>query len=156
MATLNPFIGQTSGPLEICLLSQDVGSGTVTSQTDFEIAFSGSFSIFGESGSITFSIALTDQNPDTTSGPCTITVNGNTDANASYSVVDDELNITTSLQPGTTLLVYQDDNGTEIEDVVIPGHNPHDVWIGTEWFLRKGKDTCERKAKRSKKQPAAY
>ena len=152
MATLTQFLGPTSGTLEIYLYvsSEFIGTGTVTSSNEFELTFSGSYSFLGDSGQINFSIALTDQDPNSTSGTCTIVLNDDSDSGATYTVDATELVITTSLQEGTQLFVYPYENGTEIDDLVIPGHNPHDIWIGPDSSVLKGKCTCNSRARKSK------
>jgi len=154
MATLSQFIGQTSGILEIYLyaLSESIGTGTASGVTDFALSFSGNYTVFGSSGQISFSIALSDQDPSSTSGYCTVSVDGNTDDNATYAVDGEYLAITTSLQ-ADVIYVYVSGDGTGIDDIIIPGHDSHDIWIGPDSSVLNGASTSLRTVKESENNP---
>ena len=82
MATLDPpFGGLKLGAhsLQLGLLGwHDAGKCTIARNDEFHFAASGSYSVFGKSGTFDFTMTLTDENPNATSGPCTVTNAGQT------------------------------------------------------------------------------
>lgn len=124
MAKLEPYFGPHTGALRIFVGIFQVGSGDFPTFTDYQAAFVGSYSAFGQSGTFTISIALTDQNPSSTSGPCQIILNGKTDKAAKYQVNGPKLTITTVLAE-TPLNIYPNQNGTQVDNI-----SGHSIWIG--------------------------
>jgi len=88
-----------------------------------EVGFAGSYSAFGQAGSITIRIRLTDNNPAATSGPCEVTMNDKTDVEATYEA-STNLTINTKLNK-TPVDIYPRKGGTQIDGV-----SGHDLWIG--------------------------
>ena len=125
MAKLGTFFGPHTGELKMWVSIFQVGSGSFSAFSDFNAAFSGTYSFLGQSGSLTLGIDLTDHDPAGTSGPCTVTLNGKTDASATYDVDGPKLTLTTALN-GTPVDIYQSKGGTQVDN--ISGHN---VWFGT-------------------------
>lgn len=126
MAKLTKFIGPHDGQLKIYVGMWNVGSGRFKSCKDFELEFSGSYQAFGQSGEFAIAIQLTDQNPQSSSGPCSVTLNGTTDTDAEYSVAGERLTITTALN-NAPIDLYVKQTGTQVDN--ISGHN---LWIG-QW-----------------------
>jgi hypothetical protein len=124
MAKLGGFFGPHSGALRIFLGIFDVGSGTFGTFSDFNASFAGSYSALGQHGTFTLGVALTDQNPTSTSGPCTLTLNDKTDNAATYQTNGSKITITTTLN-ATPLDVYPSQSGTQIDNV-----SNHNVWVG--------------------------
>jgi hypothetical protein len=124
MAKLGTFFGPHTGTLKIYLDSFKVGSGSFPAFEDFKAVFSGTYSVLGQSGNLMLAINLTDNNPTSTSGPCSLTLNGNTDANATYNVNGQKLTVTTALNENP-VDVYTSEGGTQIDN--ISGHN---AWFG--------------------------
>jgi hypothetical protein len=125
MAKLDPFFGPHAGSLQIYVASFSVGSGKFTAFSDYQADFTGSYSFLFQSGNITIAIGLSDQNAASTSGPCKISLNGNTDAAANYLVIGQRLRINTTLND-LPIDVYVSNGGTQVDNV--SGHN---IWIGS-------------------------
>jgi hypothetical protein len=125
MAKLGPHFGTHADPLKICVGFFQVGSGTFTVFNDREVDFAGSYQAFGQTGTFTIRIRLTDSNPAAVSGPCEVTLNGSTDVSAKYEVHGAKLTIATTLNR-TPVAIYGNQGGTQIDG--ISGHN---LWIGT-------------------------
>lgn len=124
MAKLGGFFGPHSGALRIFLGFFDIGSGMFGSFSDFAAKFAGSYDAMGQSGTFTINVALTDQNPTSPSGPCTITLNGKTDSAATYQTNGAKLTVTSTLN-GAPLDIYPSQNGTQIDNI-----SDHNIWIG--------------------------
>ena len=132
MATLDPFAGNHSGPMQIWVygwINNYVGTGNFTIFDSFRAVFSGHYDYLGFSGDLTVSLELTDHEANAPSGPCTITLLGNTDPNATYQVNGQNLTITTTLNP-TPFNIYSYKGGTEFDDLQIPTVGSAGVWIG--------------------------
>lgn len=132
MATLDPFAGNHYGPMEIYVyggINNYVGTGNFTIFDSFRAVFSGFYDYLGFSGNITVSLELTDHDANAASGPCTITLLGNTDSNASYQVNGQYLTITTVLNP-SSFNIYSYEGGTEFDDLQIPDVGLVGIWIG--------------------------
>jgi hypothetical protein len=126
MAKLGAYFGTHAGSLEMYVGIFQVGSGTFKTFNDAEVDFAGSYQAFGQSGTFTIRIRLTDANPAATSGPCEITLNAKSDAAAKYAVDGTKLTITTKLNQ-TPVAIYGSQGGTQVDG--ISGHN---LWIG-QW-----------------------
>ena len=124
MATLDPYFGPHSGPMRIFVSIFKVGSGDFSNFGDFAAGFNGNYQFMGQSGTVTLAVKLTDDNPDSQSGPCQVTLNDKSDNAASYQVNGEKLTLTTSLND-TPIDAYQSQGGTQIDNV--SGHN---LWIG--------------------------
>jgi hypothetical protein len=124
MAKLDPYFGPHTGNQKIWVGFFSVGTGTFTQFSDFQAAFDGSYSAFGQSGTFDIQLALTDKNAGAQSGPCTITLNGKTDNAATYQADSEKLTITTTLN-AEPIDIYTKQNGTQVDN--ISGHN---LWIG--------------------------
>jgi len=133
MATLDPFAGNHSGPMAIWVYSwinNYVGTGNFTIFDSFHAVFAGKYHYLGYSGNINVSLELTDHDPNAPSGPCTISLLGNTDTNASYQVNGQYLTITTILNPAP-FNIYAYKGGTEFDYLHIPTPvGCAGVWIG--------------------------
>jgi len=123
MAKLTAYFGTHDGSQKIYVGIFSVGSGTFTVFSDPEVGFAGSYQAFGQAGSFTIDIRLTDDNPAATSGPCEVTLNAQIDSAAQYQA-DAKLTIVTSLNE-TPVAIYPSQGGTQIDGV--SGHN---LWIG--------------------------
>ncbi len=124
MATLDPYFGKHTGACKIYLSSYSVGSGNFQTFTSTQMDFAGSYQVFLISGNFTIEIKLTDNNPAAASGPCEITLNGQTDSAATYQVNGQKLTFTTNLNP-TPIDIYASQGGTQVDNV-----SGHDLWIG--------------------------
>lgn len=124
MARLSTHFGPHVGNLRIYLGIFSVGSGNFGVFDDFSAAFAGAYEVFGQSGKLALAIRLTDAKPQSTSGPCEITLNGAADKGATYTVSGNKLILTTKLNP-TPVNVYISQGGTQFDGV--SGHN---LWIG--------------------------
>jgi monoamine oxidase len=124
VAKLGQFFGPHSGTLKIYLAHFPVGSGSFNAFGDFVAEFSGSYSTIFASGNFTIAVSLTDQSPTSSSGPCRLTLNDQTDNAATYAVGGAKLTITTSLN-STPFDIYVSQGGTQVDNV--SGHN---IWIG--------------------------
>jgi len=124
MAKLGGYFGPHTGQLKIDLWSWQVGSGAFGAFGDFNCKFTGSYSALGQSGTLILGLALTDQNPASASGPCTVTLNDKTDSAARYQANGEKLTITTTLNT-TPLDIYPSQGGTQIDNI-----SNHNVWIG--------------------------
>jgi hypothetical protein len=124
MAKLNPYFGGHAGTLKIYLGPFAIGSGRFDGFDDFEAKFTGSYTIVGRAGTLTIGIKLSDDSPASPSGPCEITIGGETDSAATYLVNGQKLTLTTTLND-TPVAVYVSQGGTQIDGV--SGHN---IWIG--------------------------
>lgn len=125
MAKLGPHFGSHNGSLKIYVGFFQVGSGAFTLFNDGEIDFAGSYQAFGQTGTFTIRIQLTDSSPAAVSGSCEVTLNASADATAQYEVHGTKLMIVTKLNP-TPVAIYGNQGGTQIDG--ISGHN---LWIGT-------------------------
>ena len=124
MAKLTTYFGPHSGVLRVYVGMFKVGSGEFSSFDDFHAAFSGSYKVFGKSGTLSLDVKLTDQQPDSTSGACEINLNNQTDNSAQYHVGDEKLTLTTKLNQ-TPIEVYVAQGGTQFNGV-----SDHNLWIG--------------------------
>jgi hypothetical protein len=124
MAKLGGFFGPHDGELKIYLGDFDIGSGAFGAFSDFAAKFAGSYDALGQSGTFTINVALTDQNPTSTSGPCTITLNDKTDSAAKYQANGQKLTVTTTLNDAP-FDIYPSQNGTQIDNI-----SDHNIWIG--------------------------
>ena len=124
MAKLGPFFGPHDGQMRIFAGLFQVGSGTFTQFADYQVGFSGTYSFLGQNGAIILQLQLTDANPTSQSGPCSISINNQSDNAATYNVAGQQLSITTTLN-STPVTIYSSQNGTQINN--ISGHN---AWIG--------------------------
>jgi hypothetical protein len=132
MATLYPFAGNYTGTMNIYVygwINNYVGTGGFTSFSSFQAVFSGQYDYLGVQGNLLVSLELTDQDPDATSGPCSITLLGNTDSNATYQVNGQYLTITTALN-SEPFNIYSYKGGTEFDDLQIPVIGLAGVWLG--------------------------
>lgn len=132
MATLDSFAGPHSGKMQIYVygwINNYVGTGAFTTFDTFQAAFSGHYDYLGFKGEITVSLELTDRNPAATYGPCTVTLLGNTDHNASYQVNGQYLTIDTTLN-SKPFNIYSRAGGTEFADLDIPNVGSAGIWIG--------------------------
>jgi hypothetical protein len=126
MAKLGMYFGIHAGGMKIYVGIFQIGSGTFTVFNNSEIDFSGSYQAFGQAGTFTIGLQLTNGDPAATSGPCKVMLNGNTDAAARYQVDGTKLTIATMLNQ-TPVTIYSSEGGTQIDG--ISGHN---LWIG-QW-----------------------
>lgn len=124
MAKLEPYFGPHTGPMNIWLGIFQVGSGSFPAFSDFQAQFDGSYSAFGQSGTFNMALSLTDRNAASTSGPCQVTLNNQTDNAATYQVSGPKLIVTTTLNDAP-LDIYASQNGTQVDN--LSGHN---IWIG--------------------------
>jgi len=124
MATLGNFFGTHTGELKIYVGIFSVGSGAFTAFNDAEAGFGGSYEAFGQEGTFSIQIKLTDGNPTSKSGPCEVTLNTRTDPGAKYGADGARLTISTKLNQ-TPVAIYVSQGGTQIDG--ISGHN---LWIG--------------------------
>src|SRR5215469_12147605 len=124
MAKLGAYFGTHAGTLKIYVGLFPVGSGTFTVFNDSEVDFSGSYQVFGQAGTFSIRVRLTDGNAAATSGKCAVTLNASTDAAAKYQVDGTNLTIATALNQ-TPVAIYGNQGGTQIDG--ISGHN---LWIG--------------------------
>lgn len=124
MAQLSAHFGGHAGPMKIWVGFFEVGSGAFTLFNDTEAEFAGSYQAFGQAGTFSLSVRLTDHNPPATSGQCEIMLNGDADAAAKYEVHGAKLTVATTLNP-TPVSVYRNEGGTQID-----GMSGHDLWIG--------------------------
>ncbi len=124
MAKLDPYFGPHAGSLKIYVGIFSIGTGDFTAFSDFQAAFAGSYSAFGQSGTFAIAIGLTDQNPASTSGACQVTLNGKSDSAAKYQVNAQKLTITTALNDAP-LDIYTNQNGTQVDNI-----SGHSIWIG--------------------------
>jgi hypothetical protein len=124
MATLDPYFGKHTGACKIYVGSFAIGSGNFKSFSPVQVDFDGSYQVFGTAGKFAIEIKLVNNNPGSTSGPCEITLNGQTDKAAKYQVNGQKLTFTTTLNP-TPFDVYASNGGTQVDNV--SGHN---LWIG--------------------------
>jgi hypothetical protein len=123
MAKLGPYFGTHTGNLIIHAGPFQVGSGHFTTFSDFEAGFAGTYSFLGQNGTLMLNIKLTDNNPASTTGPCSVTLNAATDNAGIYSADGQKLTLTTTLN-NTPVQIYASGGGTQIDN--ISGHN---VWI---------------------------
>lgn len=124
MAKLGTYIGTHDGTQNIYVGLFSVGEGQFKSFDDFRMEFAGSYQFFGKSGEFAIAVNLTDQQADSATGPCTVTLNGNTDSAAQYQARNGTLTITTTLN-STPIDLHVKDGGTQVDNV--SGHN---LWIG--------------------------
>src|SRR3954453_11776318 len=97
MAKLSLYFGNHSDALKIYVGFFQVGSGTFTVVTDREVDFAGSYQAFGQAGTFTIRIRLSDDTQGAAFGACEVTLNGSTDAAAKYEVHGVKLTIVTTL-----------------------------------------------------------
>lgn len=126
MARFGGYLGTHTGTLKIYVGPWSVGTGQFGTFGDFEVKFDGSYDFAGQSGNLAIAIKQTNQNPQESAGPCTVTLNGTNDATATYKVHGDKLTIITALN-GTPIDLYVKQGGTQVDN--ISGHN---LWIG-QW-----------------------
>ncbi|HVZ53780.1 MAG TPA: hypothetical protein VG986_17565 [Pseudolabrys sp.] len=124
MAKLTPYVGTHSGDLKIWVALFDIGSGQFKNFGDYQMEFQGSYDFAGQSGSFDIAVSLTDQQPNSPSGPCTVTLNGNTDTGAHYQTQNGKLTVTTALNQ-VPIDLHVKGSGTQVDN--ISGHN---LWIG--------------------------
>lgn len=124
MAKLGGFFGPHNGSLKIYVWNWPIGSGTFNAFNDFDCKFAGSYNAMGQSGTLVLGLVLTDRNPTSASGPCTVTLNDRTDSAARYQSSGQKLTITTTLN-GSPLDIYPSESGTQIDNI-----SDHNVWIG--------------------------
>ncbi len=124
MAKLVGFFGPHNGQLKIYVWNWQIGSGAFSAFSDFDCKFAGSYSAVGQSGTFAIGIVLTDQNPASGSGPCTVTLNDKIDSAASYQTNGQKLTITTKLNDAP-LDIYPGEGGTQIDNI-----SDHNIWIG--------------------------
>ena len=126
MAKLGTYFGTHDGDMKLYVGMFQVGSGRFNAFSDFQSEFAGTYSAFGQAGQFTIDVRLTDSSATNTSGPCTIVLNGATDAAARYQVNGQKLTIATTLN-NAPIDIYVKQGGTQVDD--ISGHN---LWIG-QW-----------------------
>ena len=124
MAKLGGFFGPHNGALKIYVWSWQIGSGSFGAFSDFDCQFAGSYNAMGQSGTLKLGLVLTDRNPTSASGPCTVTLNDRADSTATYQTSGNKLTITTTLN-NAPLAIYVSQNGTQIDNI-----SDHNVWIG--------------------------
>lgn len=124
MAKLGGFFGPHNGQMKIYVSFFNVGSGTFGTFTDFDANFAGTYDFMGQLGKFAINVALTDQNPASGSGPCTVTLNDKTDGAARYQTNGQKLTITTKLNDAP-LDIYPGEGGTQIDNI-----SDHNIWIG--------------------------
>ena len=82
MATLDPpFNGLSMGKhdLQVSMLGwHTVGSCNVTVNDPYHFSASGNYNALGQKGTFDFALALSDKNPNATTGPCAVTNAGKT------------------------------------------------------------------------------
>jgi hypothetical protein len=94
------FGGLKLGPheLQVSLLGwHKAGSCTITVNGDFEFAASGYYNVMGQSGKFDIGLKLTDETPEATTGPCSITNGGQTLA-GTYTKTESALSFSASEQ----------------------------------------------------------
>jgi hypothetical protein len=128
VAKLGGFFGPHDGRLKIYWGDLDIGSGAFGAFSDFAAKFAGSYDALGQSGTFTISIALTDQNPASAFGPCTITLNDKTDGAATYQASGQKLTVTTTLNDAP-LEIYPNQNGTQ-SGTQIDNISDYNIWVG--------------------------
>ncbi|HEX4410751.1 MAG TPA: hypothetical protein VH206_18425 [Xanthobacteraceae bacterium] len=124
MAKLKTYFGPHAGDMKIYLGFFQVGSGSFSFFSDYQSQFSGTYSALGNSGTFAITLNLTDQDAASTSGPCHIMLNAQTDNAATYAVDGDKLSVTTTLNDAP-LEIYQSQNGTQVDNI-----SNHNIWIG--------------------------
>jgi len=82
VATLDSIFGALKlgqHDLQMSVLGwRNVGSCTITVNSDFEFAASGSYAMMGHNGTFDVNLKLTDEAPAATTGPCSVTNGGQT------------------------------------------------------------------------------
>ena len=97
MATITPFIAKGSHVNQKVAVKAkkmvwiNVGSGSVATLTDFEVAIAGKISILGYNGDLNIHLTLTDGDAAATEGPCILQLNSYIDENAKYTNKNGEL-----------------------------------------------------------------
>lgn len=114
MATLDSVFGglkMGNHDLEVSFLGwHRVGSCTITVNSQYEFAATGSYSAMGRSGNFGIDLKLTDQNPTATSGPCTVTNAGQTlvgtysKSGSTISFSDNDHTVTATLDSANVVL----------------------------------------------------
>jgi hypothetical protein len=124
MAKLDSYFGAHTGNLSIYVDRAKLGTGAFSQFGPFAATFSGSYRFLWKSGAVDIHVELTNQNAGEVSGPCTITLNGQTDNAAKYQTGNGKLTIVTALNT-TPIEIYGSEGGTQADNV--SGHN---LWIG--------------------------
>jgi len=124
MAKLEPYFGPHTGAMSLYLGIFQVGSGSFQAFSDFQVRFAGSYSALGHSGRFAIALGLTDQNAQSVSGACQLTLNNQTDNAATYQISEQKLVVTTALN-NTPLEIYPSQNGTQVNNI-----SNHNIWIG--------------------------
>ncbi len=125
MVALDQYFGTHAGDLKIYVGLFKVGSGSFTSFTPTQAAFSGSYEAFGNSGNFAIVIQLLNAQ-NAAHGSCKVTLNNSVDATATYAIAGSKFSLQTGLNP-TPIVIYKSQGGTQFDGV--SGHN---LWIG-QW-----------------------
>lgn len=106
------------------------GAGQYTEVGDFLVSFTGDATLDCFGGAFSVTVQLTDGNPGATSGPASVSFNGNVDSGATYEVTDDgaQLQVTSSVLPGSPWVLESWREGTWV------GAANADLWIGMSGF----------------------
>jgi hypothetical protein len=134
MATLTPFFasGTKTGSREtievkVLFVWDSVGNGSVSAFSQFQIGFEGQISSVFYKGAFNLSLALSDQNPASTSGPAAVTINGQSDDNAKYQVNGNQLTVNATLGgKSETMTFYAGDGGTYVS---LGGVVSQNLWL---------------------------
>ncbi|HET9623570.1 MAG TPA: hypothetical protein VFP84_19495 [Kofleriaceae bacterium] len=134
MAALPPFFapGTKTGSQEtievkVVFVWDSVGSGTVSAFSNFQVGFEGQISSVFYKGAFNLSLALSDQNPASTSGPAAITINGQSDNNARYQTNGNQLTVNATLGgKSETITFHAGDGGTYVN---LGGAISQSVWL---------------------------
>jgi hypothetical protein len=134
MATLAPFFapGTKTGSKEtievkVLFIWDSVGNGSVSAFSQFQIGFEGQISSVFYKGSLNLSLALSDQNPASMSGPAAVTINSQSDNNAKYQVNGNQLTVNATLGgKSETMTFYAGDGGTYIN---LGGAVSQSIWL---------------------------
>lgn len=118
MATLRPPFdalsnGQHALQAHVPILGwKAVGQCTVTVNDDYDFAANGNYNVFGHQGSFNVTLKLDDQNPNSTTGPATVTNDGTptkstyAKSGSSITFTDPNGSLVCSSDPGGVLLNF--------------------------------------------------
>ncbi|MHB2167522.1 hypothetical protein [Alsobacter sp. R-9] len=107
-----------------------IGNGTVTSEDDFTLVYSGSINVLWFSGSVQIELGLIDRDLTAVSGPAKVVLNGGPAKSATYAATPSVITITATLMDDSQQVIQVcRGNGEREAFIALSGHQDADLHL---------------------------
>ncbi len=107
-----------------------IGNGTVTSEDDFTLTYSGSINVLWFTGSVQIEIGLIDRDITSAAGPAKVVLNGGPAKTATYTATPTVVTISATLMDDTQQIIQVSrGNGDREAFIALSGHQDADLHL---------------------------